>query len=65
MVFVCRKNFLKIDVFYKEMTFERITQHEKFKFLSFISEIGGFMGLLLGASLITILEFIEYFTLKV
>ncbi|CAD5123961.1 DgyrCDS12266 [Dimorphilus gyrociliatus] len=59
------RNFLQVDIFYKEMAFQRITQHKKFEFLSFISEIGGFMGLLLGASVITLVEFLEYFALRI
>ncbi|CAD5126409.1 DgyrCDS14545 [Dimorphilus gyrociliatus] len=59
-----RRNFAKVDVFYKEMSFQKIIQQEKFAFLSFISEIGGFLGLVLGASVITIIEFIDFFALK-
>ncbi|CAD5126452.1 DgyrCDS14580 [Dimorphilus gyrociliatus] len=54
------KNFAKVDVFYKEMNYQKITQQEKFGFLSLLSEVGGFMGLVLGASVITIIEFIEF-----
>ncbi|CAD5123960.1 DgyrCDS12265 [Dimorphilus gyrociliatus] len=59
------RNFVKVEIFYKEMSYEKITQMKKFEFLAFISEIGGFMGLLLGASVVTIIEFIEFFFLKV
>ncbi|CAD5126311.1 DgyrCDS14464 [Dimorphilus gyrociliatus] len=59
------KNFAKVDVFYKEMNYQKITQQEKFGFLSLLSEVGGFMGLVLGASVITIIEFIEFFVYKI
>ncbi len=46
---VCfRENFLKLDIFYKELVSEEIKQQEAFEFLSLVSEIGGFLGLLLG-----------------
>ncbi len=44
----CRENFLKLDIFYKELVSEEIQQQEAFEFLSLVSEIGGFLGLLLG-----------------
>lgn len=47
------------------MNVERITQMKKFEFLALISEIGGFMGLLLGASVVTLIEFIEFIFIKV
>ncbi|CAD5126520.1 DgyrCDS14629 [Dimorphilus gyrociliatus] len=59
------KNFAKVDIFYKEMNFQRIIQHEKFGFLSFLSEIGGFLGLVLGASVITLFEFLDFFAYKI
>ncbi|CAD5126761.1 DgyrCDS14813 [Dimorphilus gyrociliatus] len=60
-----RKNFAKVDVFYQEMSYQKITQHEKFGFLSFLSEIGGFLGLVLGASVLTVIEFIDFFIYKI
>ena len=34
-----------------------------FEFLSLLSEIGGFLGLLLGASVLTVCELIDFITL--
>ena len=34
-----------------------------FEFLSLLSEIGGFLGLLLGASVLTVCELVDYLTL--
>ncbi|CAD5123963.1 DgyrCDS12268 [Dimorphilus gyrociliatus] len=59
------RNFAKVDIYYKELSYQKIQQLEKFEFLSLISEIGGFMGLLLGASVLTIIELLEYFVVRV
>lgn len=53
------RNFLKVTVFYKEFNFESIIESEKYSFIQFISDIGGVLGLYLGCSLLTVLEFIE------
>lgn len=47
------------------MSYEKIIQQEKFEFLAYLSEIGGFMSLLLGASVVTLFEFLEYFIVRV
>ncbi len=60
-----RNNFIHIDIFYKELSFERIKQNKAFEFLSLISEIGGFLGLLLGASVLTMCEIIDYVTMAI
>lgn len=59
------ENFIKVDFYFNDLIYEKIIQYEKFGFLSFVSEIGGLMGLLMGASVITLIEFLEYIVLKV
>ena len=56
----CRSNYIKIDVFYKELSYKIVKQQKAFGFLSFLSEIGGFLGLLMGASVLTVCELIDY-----
>ena len=56
----CRHNFLTVSIYYKELTYQVVTQQKAFEFLSLLSEIGGFLGLLLGASLLTMCELIDY-----
>ncbi len=41
---VSRDNFIQLDLFYKELSYEKIEQHEAFQFLSLLSEVGGFLG---------------------
>ncbi len=38
-------------------------QNKAFEFLSLLSEVGGFMGLLLGASVLTLCELLDYILL--
>ena len=52
-----------MDLFYKELSYEKIEQHEAFQFLSLLSEVGGFLGLLLGASVLTVCEIADYIAL--
>ena len=58
-------NFLQVDVFYKDLSYSRVEQQATFPFLSLLSEVGGFMGLLLGASVLTVCELVDYIVLTV
>ena len=60
---VVRQNYIKIDIFYKELSYESVQQQVSFAVLSLFSEVGGFMGLLLGASVLTVCELVDYLTL--
>ncbi len=59
-----RENYIKVEIFYKELSYESIRQQKAFEFLSLVSEIGGFMGLLLGASILTMCELLDYLALS-
>ena len=52
-----------MDIFYQELSYEEIEQNIAFEFLSLLSEIGGFLGLLLGASVLTVCELIDYISM--
>ena len=54
---------MAVDIFYQELSYEEIEQNVAFEFLSLLSEIGGFLGLLLGASVLTVCELVDYVTL--
>ena len=58
-----RNNFLHVDIFYQDMSYESTEQNVSFEFLSLLSEIGGFLGLLLGASVLTVCELLDYLVL--
>ncbi|ELU15723.1 hypothetical protein CAPTEDRAFT_201141 [Capitella teleta] len=56
-------NFLQVDVFYKELKYELIKTNEAFSRGSLFGEIGGFLGLLLGASVLTMCEVLDHIIL--
>ena len=55
-----RKNFLNLDIYYKQLSVEEVVQQPAFAFLSLLGEIGGFLGLLLGASVLTVCEIFDF-----
>ena len=60
---ISRNNFIQLDIFYEELSYEEIEQNVAFEFLSLLSEIGGFLGLLLGASVLTVCELVDYISM--
>ena len=63
LCFIFRNNFIQVDIFYQELSYEEIEQNIAFEFLSLLSEIGGFLGLLLGASVLTVCELVDYISM--
>ena len=60
-VFLYRSdNFIKLDVFYKELSYEEVEQQIAFDLLNLFSEIGGLLGLLLGSSVLTVCELVDF-----
>ena len=59
-----RDNFLQVEIYYKELAYKYRKQQKAFEFLSLLSEIGGFMGLLLGASVLTLFELFDFLILS-
>lgn len=59
----CSDNFIKMDIFYQDLTHNTVATHVGFDLSSLFSEIGSLMGLLLGASLLTACELIDYLSL--
>ncbi|CAG2241766.1 unnamed protein product [Mytilus edulis] len=56
-----KENFLQLDIFYKQMSYEEITQQEAYDPFALICDIGGSMGLFLGASLLSWCEILDLF----
>ncbi|ELU12198.1 hypothetical protein CAPTEDRAFT_204744 [Capitella teleta] len=52
-------NFLQVELFYKELTERKVSQQKAYEFANLLSELGGLMGLLLGASVLSIFEIID------
>ena len=51
---------MRVDIFYKELKYEKVQQRPAFQPLSLLGEVGGFLGLLLGASVLTVCEVVDY-----
>ena len=49
-----------MDIFYKELSEEGVAQQISFDVLSLFSEIGGLLGLLLGSSVLTVCELVDF-----
>ena len=54
-----------MDIYYKQLSIEEVRQQPTFEFLSLLSEVGGFLGLLLGASVLTVCEVIDFVIITV
>ena len=55
-----RANFAHVDIHYQELSYEVVEEQPAFKTLSLMSEFGGLLGLMLGASVITVCELLEF-----
>ena len=51
-----RRNFMKISVFFGDMTYRKLTEERKYTLENLISNTGGQMGIWLGASMFSIIE---------
>ncbi|XP_071509964.1 acid-sensing ion channel 1C-like [Diadema antillarum] len=55
-------NMVFINLFFKELSIEKITQQEAYPFFSLLCDIGGAMGLWLGGSILTVFEVFDLFS---
>lgn len=53
------QNFLVLDVYYGEMKYEHISQSEAYTWTNFFSDLGSYFGLLMGCSLLTMIEVLD------
>lgn len=56
----CRDNVLVLDIFFEALNYEMIEQKKAYEVAGLLGDIGGQMGLFIGASLLTILEIFDY-----
>ncbi|XP_046846673.1 acid-sensing ion channel 1-like isoform X2 [Xenia sp. Carnegie-2017] len=54
-----RTNMVAIDVFYEDLIYKVLRQVPAYTLQSLLGEIGGLMGLFLGASILTMMEFVD------
>uniref|UniRef100_A0A8C0BHT7 Acid sensing ion channel subunit family member 4 n=1 Tax=Buteo japonicus TaxID=224669 RepID=A0A8C0BHT7_9AVES len=55
-----RENFLVLDIFFEALNYEAIEQKKAYDIAGLLGDIGGQMGLFIGASILTILEILDY-----
>ncbi|XP_078602300.1 bile acid-sensitive ion channel-like isoform X2 [Branchiostoma floridae x Branchiostoma japonicum] len=60
-----RANYVSMDIFYQDLNYQTFQQFQTVTVPGMISDIGGQLGFFLGASIITLSEFLEYLILKV
>ncbi|XP_009639966.1 acid-sensing ion channel 4-like [Egretta garzetta] len=54
------ENFLVLDIFFEALNYEAIEQKKAYDLAGLLGDIGGQMGLFIGASILTILEILDY-----
>ncbi|XP_018431359.1 PREDICTED: acid-sensing ion channel 1-like, partial [Nanorana parkeri] len=54
------ENILVLDIFFEALNFETIEQKKAYEVAGLLGDIGGQMGLFIGASILTILEIFDY-----
>ncbi|XP_052768020.1 acid-sensing ion channel 5-like [Mya arenaria] len=59
-----RENFLQVDIFYRQLSYEHINQQKAYDFFALICDVGGAMGLFIGGSMLTVLEVIDLFLIQ-
>uniref|UniRef100_A0A8C6F3E2 Acid sensing ion channel subunit family member 4 n=1 Tax=Monodon monoceros TaxID=40151 RepID=A0A8C6F3E2_MONMO len=55
-----RENFLVLDVFFEALTSEAMEQRAAYGLSALLGDLGGQMGLFIGASVLTLLEILDY-----
>jgi len=53
-------NFVHVQVFFSSLTYLDITVNPAYTLMALFSDVGGAFGLVLGATLLTLVEFIEF-----
>ncbi|XP_023865697.1 acid-sensing ion channel 1C isoform X2 [Salvelinus sp. IW2-2015] len=54
------ENVLVLDIFFEALNYEKIEQKKAYEIAGLLGDIGGQMGLFIGASVLTILEIFDY-----
>ncbi|NXE39397.1 ASIC1 protein, partial [Ptilorrhoa leucosticta] len=55
-----RENILVLDIFFEALNYETIEQKKAYEVAGLLGDIGGQMGLFIGASILTVLELFDY-----
>ncbi|XP_072040597.1 acid-sensing ion channel 2-like [Amphiura filiformis] len=58
-----RENLLRMKLYYEELSYTNVEQFPAYTLADLGSDVGGTLGLLCGMSLITVIEFLDFFAL--
>ncbi|KAL8565298.1 hypothetical protein ACOMHN_001196 [Nucella lapillus] len=56
-----RQNLLHLEIYLTSMTYEKVEKQLSYTLLQLFCDVGGAFGLLLGASILTLLEIVDFF----
>ncbi|XP_074652780.1 degenerin-like protein del-10 [Tubulanus polymorphus] len=60
-----RENLLQVDIFYQKLSYELIQQQAAYDAYALLCDIGGSMGLFVGASVLTMFELLDVFAYQI
>jgi hypothetical protein len=55
-----KDNILKVNVYFDSLSYTSISEAPSIELISFISNVGGLLGLFLGATVLSFLEIVEF-----
>ena len=59
-VVVTRNNFIRLSVYFQDLRYEQITEVPVYTWPKFLADLGSCIGLWMGFSILTIVEFVEF-----
>ena len=57
-----QENLSRLDIFFSDLSYSHVEATDAYPILSCLCDIGGAMGLLLGSTALTIVEFLDFLT---
>ncbi|XP_077982100.1 acid-sensing ion channel 1A-like [Glandiceps talaboti] len=65
---ICKKyieeNLSKVTIYFEDMKLESIIQQPGYESFNLVCDIGGSLGLFFGASIVTFIEILDFFTVQ-
>lgn len=60
-----QKNVVMVSIYFSTMTVEEVTESPAYTWLALLSDVGGAFGLILGATFLTLIEFIDFLCVSI